>query len=120
MAQAVTAGLVCDVAIAIRFREPGTAKLTAPVRDRDRLRGAGASVTDVVCARVATSAAGPPSVRLKVSVTLPVLVTVIWKLLPGAPVDVFSDTATPLATTTTVRGGRAGADADPGRRWPSP
>ena len=79
-----TAGLLLDVAAAVRFRVPGKAKSTAPVVIGTTCDAPGASVT-LVAPRLATSAAGPARARLKVSVVVPVLVTVAWKLLPGAP-----------------------------------
>ena len=81
---AVTAELVCDVAVTVRFREPGVAKLTALVVIGTTCDAPAASVTDVVL-RLATSAAGPARLRLKVSVAAPVLVTVKSKVVPGAP-----------------------------------
>jgi hypothetical protein len=58
-----TAGLPCDVAIAVRFRVPGSAKLIGPVVIGTTCDAPGASVTWVV-PRVATSPAGPATARL--------------------------------------------------------
>ena len=75
-------------------------------RDRHDLRGPAASVTLAVMPRLATSAAGPPSDRSKVSVPVPVLVMVAWKVVPGAPALAFKETLTPLITTSDRTGGR--------------
>src|SRR5262245_48268475 len=61
----------------------------------------GASVT-VVVPRVATTAAGPPRLRSKVSVSWPVFLTVIWNVLPGPAVDGLRLTLTPFLAIVSV------------------
>ncbi len=96
-----TAGSACDVAVAVRVRAPGRAKLTAPVVIGTTCEPPGASVTSVE-PRLATSAAGPASARLNVSSAPPVLVTVKPKVVPGTSVGASRETLTPAATTVSV------------------
>ena len=98
---AVTADSVCDVAVTVKFKEPAVAKLTALVVIGTTCDAPAARVT-VVEPRLAASAAGPASARLKMSETLPVFVTVSSKVVPGAPAVAFSETLTPLARTLSV------------------
>src|SRR5438270_8849062 len=58
----LTAGSVCEVAMAANCKSPGEAKLTAPVVIGIHCDSPGASVT-VVVPRLATRAAGPPRAR---------------------------------------------------------
>ncbi len=88
--------------MAIRTKFPESAKLTALVVMGMSWLAPGASRLVTVVPRVATRAAGPASERLKVSATVPVLITFISKVLPGAPVDGLSSTATPLADSVSV------------------
>src|SRR5438876_307477 len=61
-------------------------------------------------ARLLTSAAGPANAKLKVSATWPMLVTVIWNMLPGATDGGFRATLTPCDTTARVPGADAVTD----------
>src|SRR5262249_6434936 len=98
VAAARTAGSACEVAVAVRGSEPGTANTTASVLIGTTCEAPGASVTRSV-ASCATSAAGPPRARVKVSVAVPVLVTVSAKALPGAPGRGLGATGPPAAET---------------------
>ena len=83
VASAITPGFACDWTTAVRGRSPGTAELTAPVVMAICCEAPGPSVTWVVDAWAA-SAAGPARVSVKVSLTVPVLVTVAVETAPGA------------------------------------
>src|SRR5207244_1081650 len=61
----------------------------------------GASVTEGAPS-AATSPAGPASERSKVSVAVPVFLTVARKVSPGAPADLLRLTATPALATMSV------------------
>lgn len=116
---AVTAELFCDVAVTVRFREPGRAKLTALVVIETTWWAPAARVTDGML-RLATTAAGPARVRLKVSVAAPVLVTVRPNVVPGAPVVALSDTLTPPPRTVSIPLATAVTVDMPPRWLPSP
>src|SRR5262249_20615950 len=96
-----TAGLPREVATAVRLRPPATAKVMAPTLMGTICDAPGARLTALV-PRLATTAAGPPRLRSKVSCAWPVFRTVIWKVLPGPALGGVRATLTPLPTIVRV------------------